>query len=150
MGVSMSDATPDTSRGRQSATGPWLRGVAALGLLIAVGIFVLVAFVAPDDGVDASSLQQGTAIAAVLAAVPVAILIRPVDASRVVSLGGAMTVGGVATMIGGNLAGLLMAISGLAILLVGASREPPISWGPGCTACRIRGTSRTCHVVVAG
>lgn len=84
---------------------------------------------APDDGVDASSLQQGTAIAAVLAAVPVAILIRPVDGSRVVSLGGAMTAGGAATMFGGNLAGLLMAISGLAILLVGTSRQPPITWG---------------------
>jgi hypothetical protein len=40
-----------------------------------------------------------------------------------------MTVAGIATMFGGNLAGLLMAISGIAIFLVGASREPPISWG---------------------
>ncbi|HUF94661.1 MAG TPA: hypothetical protein VMO52_01130 [Acidimicrobiia bacterium] len=40
-----------------------------------------------------------------------------------------MTVAGIATMFGGNLAGLLTAIGGLPILLVGASREPPISLG---------------------
>jgi hypothetical protein len=90
---------------------------------------ILVVLVAPDEGLDAGSLPQGIAIASVIAAVPVAAIVRPVDASRVVSLGGAMTVAGIATMFGGNLAGLLMAISGIAIFLVGASREPPISWG---------------------
>jgi hypothetical protein len=98
-------------------------------LLLALGILILVVLVAPDDGLDAASLQQGVAIASVIAAVPVAAIVRPVNASRVVALGGAMTVAGVATMFGGNLAGLLMAISGIAILLAGASREPPISWG---------------------
>lgn len=125
----MSNATSDTSRRRQSTGVPRLRGVAAFGLLVALGILILVVFVGPGDGLDPSSLQQGIAIAIVVAAAPVAVIVRPVDASRVVSLGGAMTIAGVATMFGGNLAGLLMAISGLPILLVGAAREPPISWG---------------------
>ncbi len=40
-----------------------------------------------------------------------------------------MTASGIGTMFGGNLAGPLMAISGVAILLVGAYQEPPISSG---------------------
>jgi len=123
----MSDAT--TSRRRQSTPVPRLKRAAAFGLLVALGVLILVVLVAPDDGLDAESLQQGIAIASVIAAAPVAAIVRPVDASRVVSLGGAMTVAGIATMFGGNLAGLLMAISGIAILLVGASREPPFTWG---------------------
>jgi len=108
---------------------PRLRWAAAFGLIVAVGIFGLIALVAPDRGADASSLQQGVAIAVVIAAVPVATIIRPVDASRVVSLGGAMTTAGIGTMFGGNLAGLVMAIAGVAILLVGVYQEPRISTG---------------------
>ena len=74
-------------------------------------------------------MQQGTAIAVVIAAVPVAAIIRPVDASRVVSLGGAMTATGLGTMFSGNLAGLLMAVAGVPILLVGGYQEPRISSG---------------------
>jgi hypothetical protein len=124
----MGNAASDTSRSRQSTGVPRLREVATFGLLVALASLILVASIAPDDGLGASSVQQGIAIAVIIAAVPVASLVGPIDASRVISLGGAMTIAGVATMLGGNLAGLLMAISGLAILLVGASREPPISW----------------------
>jgi hypothetical protein len=108
---------------------PRLRWAAAFGLIVAVGIFGVIALVAPDRGADALSLQQGVAIAVVVAAVPVATIIGPVDASRVVSLGGAMMVAGVGTMFGGNLAGLVMAIAGVAILLVGVYQEPRISTG---------------------
>jgi hypothetical protein len=108
---------------------PRLRWAAAFGLIVSAVLFGLVALVAPDRGADASSLQQGAAIAVVIAAVPVATIIRPVDASRVVSLGGAMTAAGIGTMFGGNLAGLVMAIAGVAILLVGVYKEPRISTG---------------------
>lgn len=123
----MSEAT--RSRRRGSGSIPRLRWAASFGLIVAAGIFVLIALVAPDHGPDASSLQQGAAIALVAAAVPVATIIRPVDSSRVVSLGGAMTAAGLGTMFDGNLAGLLMAVSGVPILLVGAYREPRISSG---------------------
>lgn len=108
---------------------PRLRWAAVFGLIVAAGVFALVALVAPDRGPDASSLQQGAAIAVVIAAVPVATIIRPVDAARVVSLGGAMAAAGLGTMFGGNLAGLLMAVAGVPILLVGAYQEPRISSG---------------------
>lgn len=42
---------------------------------------------------------------------------------------GAMTAAGIPARFGGNFAGLLMAISGVAILLAGAHQEPPISSG---------------------
>jgi hypothetical protein len=106
-----------------------VRVVALPGLLFSLGIGVLATFVAPDDGVDPSSLQQGIAIAVVMAAVPVAVIARQVPASRVISLGGAMTIAGMATTFGGNLAGLVMAIGGLPILVAGASAEPPMSPG---------------------
>jgi hypothetical protein len=86
-------------------------------------------FIAPDNGVNASSLQQGVGLAAAVAAVPVATLLRPVDPTRVVALGGALMLTGLTTMFGGNLVGLLMAIVGVAILLVGASQQPPITLG---------------------
>lgn len=108
---------------------PRLRGAAAFGLFVAIGMFILGAFVAPDGGMDAASLQQGAAIAVVIAAVPVAAIVGPVDASRVVSLGGAMTAAGAGMMFGGNLAGLVMTTSGVAILLSGVYLEPPISLG---------------------
>lgn len=92
-------------------------------------MFILGAFVAPDSGMDAASLQQGAAIAVVIAAVPVAAIVGPVDASRVVSLGGEMTAAGAGMMFGGNLAGVVMTISGVAILLSGVYLEPPISLG---------------------
>jgi hypothetical protein len=86
-------------------------------------------FIAPDNGVNASSLQQGVGLSAAVAAVPVAILLRPADPTRVVALGGAMVLTGLLTMFGGNLVGLPMVIVGMAILLVGASQQPPITSG---------------------
>lgn len=106
-----------------------LQVLAFLGLILAVGILVLVGFFGADSGVDASSLRQGVGLAAAVAAVPVAILLGPADPNRVVSLGGSMTLAGLTTMFGGNLVGLLMAIVGVAILLVGASQQPPITLG---------------------
>lgn len=120
----MSDATKN--RGNRSDLVP-RPGAAAFGLLVALGSLFFIAFVAPDDGPDAAALQQGIVIAVVIAAVPIAVIVRSVNASRVVSLGGAMTAAGVATMFGGNLAGLLMAVSGLPILFAGAAREPAMS-----------------------
>jgi hypothetical protein len=103
--------------------------LAVLGLVLAGGILVFVGLIAPDNGVDASSLQQGIGLAAVVPAVPVAILLRPVEPSRCVALGGALILAGLSTMFGGNLVGLLMAILGVAILLAGASQQPPLTLG---------------------
>lgn len=108
---------------------PRLRLAGVFGLIVAAGLFALIALVTPDRGPDASSLQQGAAIALVIAAVPVAAIIRPIGASRVVSLGGAMTAAGLGTMFGGNFAGLLMAVAGVPILFVGSYQEPRISSG---------------------
>jgi hypothetical protein len=124
----MSDATLGTSPGKGSRALP-LQAVGLLGLLLAVGILVVVGFIAPDSGVEASTLLQGVGLAAAVAAVPVAILLRPADPGRVIALGGAMTVAGLSTMFGGNLVGLPMPIVGTAILLVGASQQPPITLG---------------------
>ncbi|HZD22338.1 MAG TPA: hypothetical protein VE569_02900 [Acidimicrobiia bacterium] len=74
--------------------------------------------------------SQIFAIGAVMAAAPLAVLIGGhVQPTRIVALGGAMTVAGVATMFGGNMAGLLMAVLGLPILLVGGYKEPSMSTG---------------------
>ena len=108
---------------------PLLRVVGILGLLLAVGVFVLVGLVFPDDGVDSSSLQQAVALAGATAAVPLAILFGRPDPERVISLGGAMTIAGGATMVGVNLVGLLMAMLGFVLLLVGASKAPALGWG---------------------
>ncbi len=89
----------------------------------------MVGFVYPDDGVDSSSLRQGLALAGATAAVPLAILFGRPDPARVISLGGAMTIAGVATIVGVNLVGLLMAILGFSVLLVGASKAPALSRG---------------------
>ena len=101
-----------------------LRLWAIVGLLLALYLLVWVAFLAPDSGVDASSLQQGIGLAATIAAVPAALLLRPAEPWRGVSLGGAMALAGFATTFGGNLVGLLMAATGVAILLASALRQP--------------------------
>ncbi|MGH3650253.1 MAG: hypothetical protein ACRDU9_06035, partial [Acidimicrobiia bacterium] len=124
----MSDAAVD-EKSAQSGMARWRHRASVFGLVIAIGVLLLSAFVAPDGGMTAKSLRGGIAIAAVIAAAPLAAMARHVEAPRVVSLGGAMSVAGVATMVGGNLAGLLMAVAGTLILLVGASQQPPISAG---------------------
>lgn len=124
----MSGFSPELSRKSRSSTAP-LRVSAVLGLLLAVGVLVLVAFIAPDDGIDASSLQQGIGLAATIAAVPVALLLRPAEPWRGVALGGAMALAGFSMTFGGNLIGLLMAIAGISILLAGASQRPSLTLG---------------------
>lgn len=106
-----------------------LRFWGIVGVLLALIVLVWVAFLAPDSGVDASSLQQGIGLAATVAAVPVAFVLRPAQSWRGVALGGAMALAGLATTFGGNLIGLLMAAAGMAILLAGASRQPALTSG---------------------
>lgn len=122
MGAAMVDSDPTTSM-------PLLRVFGVLGLLLAVGVLIFVGFAAPDDGVSSTSLQQAFALALVTAAVPLAILFGHPDPARVVSLGGAMTIAGLATIAGVNFVGLLMSILGFALMLVGASRTPALSLG---------------------
>jgi hypothetical protein len=68
-------------------------------------------------------------VATVIAAVPVAVTFGSGDSSRVAVLGGAMTAAGLATMFGGNFAGLAMAIGGLPILVWGTPRG--VQFSPG-------------------
>ena len=124
----MSGSSTEVSSKSRSGSPP-LRVWAIMGLLFAVGVVVWVAFLAPDNGVDASSLQQGIGLAATVAAVPAALLLRPAEPWRGVALGGAMALAGFATTFGGNLIGLLMAATGVAILLASASRQPTLTSG---------------------
>lgn len=102
---------------------------ALLGLFLSVGSLAFVAVVAPDDGLDTSSLQQGVGIATTVAAAPVALLLRPVAPWRGVALGGAMALAGFSIMFGGNLLGFLMGVGGAPILIVSAAREPHFRLG---------------------
>jgi len=124
----MTGPSTELSSKKRSDSAP-LRLWAIVGLLLALSVVLWVAFLAPDDGVDASSLQQGIGLAATLAAVPAALLLRPAEPWRGVSLGGAMALAGFATTFGGNLIGLLMTATGVAILLAGASRQPAVTSG---------------------
>jgi hypothetical protein len=118
-----------SSKSRSSAAP--IRLWAFVGLLLALSVLGWVAFLAPDDGLDTSSLQQGIGLATTIAAVPAALLLRPAEPWRAASLGGAMALVGLATMFGGNLIGLLMAAAGIAIMLAGASRRPALTSGLG-------------------
>ena len=82
----MSDSSIDTNARGRSRSVP-LSVLAVLGLVLAGGILVFMGFIAPDNGFDASSLQRGIGLAAAVAAVPVATLLRPVEPSRGVALG---------------------------------------------------------------
>ena len=124
----MSGSSTELSSKNRSGSAP-LRLWAIVGVLLALSVVVWVALLAPDNGVDASSLQQGIGLAATIAAVPAALLLRPAESWRGVSLSGAMAIAGFATMFGGNLIGLLMAAAGIAILLAGASRQPALTSG---------------------
>jgi len=124
----MSGSSTELTSKSRSSSAPLPLGP-IMGLLVALSVLLWVAFLAPDNGVDASSLQQGVGLAATVAAVPVAFLLRPAEAWRGVSLGGAMTLAGLATTFGGNVIGLLMAAAGLAILLASASRQPALTSG---------------------
>lgn len=106
-----------------------LRRWAIVGLLLSLSVLVWMAFLAPDNGADASSIEQGIALAATVAAVPVALVLRPTEPWRAVALGGAMALAGLTTTFGGNVIGLLMAAAGIAILLAGASSQPALTSG---------------------
>lgn len=120
-------STEVTARSRSGSAR--LRLWAIVGLLLALSALVWVAFLAPDSGADASSIQQGIGLAAAVAAVPVALVLRPAEPWRGVALGGAMALAGLSTMFGGNVIGLLMAAAGIAILLAGASSQPALTSG---------------------
>jgi hypothetical protein len=124
----MSSSSTELSSKSRSSSAP-LRVWAVLGLMTALGVLVLVAFIAPDDGFDASSLQQGIGLAATVAAVPGALLLQPVEPWRGVALGGAMALAGFSMTFGGNLIGMLMAIAGVAILLAAGSQQPSLTLG---------------------
>ena len=119
----MSDAELGRSTSRR-----WL-SVVAIDLLIAVSVFFVVAIVAPDRGLTATSLRQGVVLAAAFAAAPVAALARGVDSASLVMLGGGMMVAGIVTTTGGNLFGAVMAFAGLLLLLVGGSSQPKLTAG---------------------
>lgn len=105
------------------------RAVSAIGLALALVLFLLSTFVWPDDGATASSFRAGITVALVFAAVPIAILAPTVTAGALVALGGGMTIAGFATTPGGNLLGPIMAVIGLLVLFTGASNEPTMTPG---------------------
>ena len=113
----------DTERGRSTYPFWVVRGV-IIDLVIAGGVFLVVAVVAPDEGITATSLRQGVVLAAVFAAPPVAALARGTDSATVVALGGGMMVAGAAATSGGNLLGTLMVFAGLILLPVGSGTRP--------------------------
>jgi hypothetical protein len=117
------------AKGRASTTTALLSLVAAIDLLIAGGVFLVVAVVAPDEGITANSLRQGVVLASVFAAAPIAALARGADSASLVALGGGMMVAGAATMPGGNLLGPVMVFAGVILLLVGSSTRPKLTAG---------------------
>jgi hypothetical protein len=109
------------------ASPPWLVPVVVIDVLIAAGVFVVVAIVAPDGGPTGISLRQGLVLALVFAAAPIAALARGTSSASLLALGGGMMVAGVATAPGGNILGPVMAVSGLLLLLVGGSGQPKLT-----------------------
>ena len=106
-----------------------LRGTVSsiLGLLVAAGVFLLIAVIAPDDGPRAVLVRIGLLYAAVFAAPPMALLLGDGAPGLAVAAGGGMFMAGMATMPGGNLLGLLMAAVGLLLLFVGGSPLPRLT-----------------------
>ncbi|MGH9895119.1 MAG: hypothetical protein ACREA0_24675 [bacterium] len=106
-----------------------IRLAAAACLLVAFGVFVLMALIAPDAGPTPTSFRQGVALAVVSAAAPIAAFVSPVDGASLVALGGGMTMAGAATTPGGNLLGPIMMAFGVLLLLVGRSHQPSLTPG---------------------
>jgi hypothetical protein len=98
--------------------------VAVLGILGAVAVFVLVTFIAPDEGPTLISWRQGLALMLVFGAPAVGVLVTPVHAAAV---GGAMFVAGAVTMMGGNTTMLLMAACGFLLLLAASVQDAPVT-----------------------
>jgi hypothetical protein len=101
-----------------------VRVVALLGILCAVAVFVLVTFIAPDEGPTLISWRQGLALMLVFGAPAVGVLVTPVHAAAV---GGAMFVAGAVTMMGGNTTMLLMAACGFLLLLAASVQDAPVT-----------------------
>jgi hypothetical protein len=121
----VNETASDQSEVDRSKT--WVDLVAVIGVVAAIGTFFFVTFIAPDGGFTAASMRQGVAIGALVAAVPVTVLAGGDDAGRLVSLGGGMAVAGAVTTPGGNLAGVIMAGVGVALLLAGGSSQPTLT-----------------------
>jgi hypothetical protein len=105
-----------------------VRRAAAAGVLIALVVLVLVAVVFPDEGASPASAREAVAISAVFAAAPIAALAPASNARLAVALGGGTALAGAAVTQGGNLLGPMLALTGLLILLAGASRRPAPDW----------------------
>lgn len=113
---------PARASGQTRLAGPLpARLTAGAGLLVAVGVSILVGWVAPDDGATSISVRQGLAYGLVFAASPLGVLVARVPARAAAALGGGMTVAGAATMPGGNLVGGVMLATGFVILLTGTA-----------------------------
>lgn len=104
----------------------WLpvRLAAVLGIFAAIVMFVLVTFIAPDDGPTLTSWRQGLALMLVLGAPAVGALMAPEHAA---ALGGGMVVAGAVTMMGGNTPLLLMAACGFLLLLAASVQDAPVT-----------------------
>lgn len=95
-----------------------------LGVFVAIGVFLLVTFIALDDGPTSIAWRQGLALMVVFAASAVAALVTPVHAP---ALGGAMFVAGAITMLGGNVPLLLMTASGFLLLLAASTQRARVA-----------------------
>lgn len=93
-------------------------------MAVSIGVFVLVAFVYPDDGLTSSSVRHGLVLMVVLAAPAIGALLAPEHAT---AFGGGMFVAGAATLPGGNQIGLIMLVPGLLLMLAGAAHRPPLT-----------------------
>jgi len=105
-----------------------VRRAAVAGLLIALVVLVLVGVILPDEGASPASLREAVAISAVFSAAPIATLTSAINARLAVALGGGTALAGAAVTQGGNFLGPMLALSGLLILLAGASRRPALDW----------------------
>lgn len=97
---------------------------ATFGLLVAVGLFVLVALIAPDRGPTLASIRQGLGLALVFASPSIGALLAP---ERAVDFGGGLFVAATATMLGGNVPLATFTIPGLVLMMAGASTNPPVT-----------------------
>lgn len=97
---------------------------ATFGLLLAIGLFILVAVVAPDRGPTLASLRQGLGLMVVLASPAVGALLAP---ERAVEFGGGLFVAAAATMLGGNVPLAAFTVPGLVLLMAGTSTNPSVT-----------------------
>lgn len=101
-----------------------VRLAATLGVLVAIAMFVLVTFIAPDDGPTFLSWRQGLALMLVFGAPAVGALVAPGHGA---ALGGAMVVAGAVMMMGGNTPMLFMAACGFLLLLAASVQDTPVT-----------------------